>query len=191
MLRKGTVKSTHPSFIAIRYDFVSKRHPQAKVFLRSCLYSTSKRGIVVENLFLNVIHDGKSEEFSFWGYGEKDLSRGSGLFVGENGVVTNHHFNPLNANELYAFNPGIYKIELMAKLVGRKSLLCLSKISLEVPKGAFEEGVTDNIAIYYNWSPLEQKYIASIEDRNEQLSGFLESSANNHFHPTQKDARVK
>jgi hypothetical protein len=35
--------STHPAFIALRYDFVGKQFPQAKIFLRSLLYSTGKR----------------------------------------------------------------------------------------------------------------------------------------------------
>ena len=94
-------------------------------------------------------------------------------------MATNHHFNPLNANELYKFSPGTYQIELMAKLVGRKRPICIANVNLEVPVGTFEDEISDNIAIYYNWSPLEEKYISSIEDRNEQL----EANANNSVVP--------
>ena len=95
IFRRGSVRSTHPSFVAIRYDFLNKPFTLAKVFLRTLLFSTGKRGLVIENLFLRVREGERSEEFSFWGYGDKDLVRGSGIFVPETGVVTNHHFNPL------------------------------------------------------------------------------------------------
>ncbi|WP_145930864.1 hypothetical protein [Acidihalobacter prosperus] len=54
ILRRGTVCSTYPSFIAFRYDFVGKNVPQAKLFFRSLLFSTGTRGHVIESLFLRV-----------------------------------------------------------------------------------------------------------------------------------------
>src|SRR6266478_2627830 len=81
VLRRGKVCSTHPAFIAMRYDFVGKKFPQAKIFLRSLLYSTGKRGRVIESLFLRVKEGRRNAEFSFWGYGDEGLVRGSGLFV--------------------------------------------------------------------------------------------------------------
>lgn len=104
ILRRGTVCSTHPSFIAFRYDFVQKTVPQAKIFFRALLFSTGKRGQVIESLFLRVCEGSRRAEFSFWGYGDKDLIRGSGLFVPETGVATNHHFNPVDAETLFRFS---------------------------------------------------------------------------------------
>jgi hypothetical protein len=109
----------------------------AKIFLRTLLFSTGKRGRVIESLFLRVKDRGRLEEFSFWGYGEKDLVRGSGLFVGENGIVTNHHFNPIR-NMNYEFVMGNYELELIAKLMNRSRLVTLWKIALDVPDGAFD-----------------------------------------------------
>src|SRR3989338_7287383 len=86
ILRRGTVRSTHPSFVAFRYDFVGKKAPQAKIFFRALLFSTGKRGQVIESLFLRVREGTRQAEFSFWGYGDKDLVRGSGLFLPESGV---------------------------------------------------------------------------------------------------------
>jgi hypothetical protein len=183
ILRRGTVRSTHPSFIAFSYDSVGKPYPQAKIFIRTLLYSTGKRGIVIESLFLRVREDKRFEEFSFWGYGDKDLVRGSGLFVGENGVATNHHFNPTVSEKFFQFNPGIYDLELVAKLVDRNSLVKLWKTTLELPSGAFEPilAVGENIevvrgtmpvkhtAVYFNWSPGKNRYIASIETRPTQF----------------------
>ena len=170
VIRRGRVCSTHPSFIAFRYDFVGKKVPQAKIFLRSLLYSTGKRGQVVESLFLRVSDGERRAEFSFWGYGDKDLVRGSGLFVPETGVATNHHFNPINADELFVFFGGTYSLELVAKLVGRKQPKSLWKVELEIPPTAFGDRIARETAIFFSWSPERDRYIASVENRSEFVS---------------------
>jgi hypothetical protein len=169
ILRRGSVRSTHPSFVAFRYDFVDKPVAQAKIFLRTLLFSTGKRGLVIESLFLRVSEGTRFEEFSFWGYGDKDLVRGSGIFVPETGVVTNHHFNPLHTDSLFRFSHGIYKLELVAKLVARKRLVSLWSIDLDVPSGPFDTSIARETAMFFNWSPQERCYIGSVEKR----SGFV------------------
>lgn len=172
IFRRGSVRSTHPSFVAIKYDFVDKPVVQAKVFLRMLLYSTGKRGLVIETLFLRVSEGARTEEFSFWGYGEKDLVRGSGIFVPEMGVVTNHHFNPLHTDTLFQFSHGTYKLELVAKLVAHKRLVSLWSIALDVPQGAFDKRIACDTAVYFNWSPEEQRYVGSVEKRSGFVDGF-------------------
>ena len=113
ILRRGTVRSTHPLFVAFRYDFVDKKVPQAKIFFRALLFSTGKRGQVIESFFLRVHEGSRQAEFSFWGHGDKDLIRGSGLFVPETGVATNHHFNPVDTETLFRFSQGLYSMELI------------------------------------------------------------------------------
>lgn len=166
ILRRGTVRSTHPAFIAVRYDFVNKTVPQAKIFLQALLFSTGKRGRVVESLFLRVREGERQAEFSFWGMGDKDLVRGSGLFVPETGIATNHHFNPLDADELFLFKPGTYSIELVAKLLGRRKLMSLWQILLQIPAGAFGDDITPDTAVFFNWSAEQGRYIASVESRS-------------------------
>lgn len=163
ILRRGTVRSTHPAFIALRYDFVNKAVPQAKIFLRALLFSTGKRGRVVESLFLRVREGEHQTEFSFWGMGDKDLVRGSGLFVTETGIVTNHHFNPLDADELFMFKPGTCSIQLVAKLLGRRKLMSLWQIPLQIPVSAFDDNITPDKAVFFNWSAERGRYIASVE----------------------------
>lgn len=165
-LRRGTVRSTHPSFIAFRYDFVGKKVPQAKIFFRALLFSTGKRGQVVESLFLRVQEGSRQTEFSFWGLGDKDLIRGSGLFVPETGVATNHHFNPIDAEAMFLFSGGSYSLELVAKLVGRERFTSLWSVMLEVPAGVFGSTIARERAIFYSWSPEKRSYVASIEDRS-------------------------
>jgi hypothetical protein len=166
VLRRGTVRSTHPSFIAFRYDFVGVKVPQAKIFFRALLFSTGKRGQVVESLFLRVREGSRQVEFSFWGLGDKDLVRGSGLFVPETGVVTNHHFNPIDSEAMFLFSGGFYSLELVAKFVGRERLVSLWNVTLEVPVGVFGSATACEKAIFYSWSPDKRSYVVSIESRS-------------------------
>jgi hypothetical protein len=166
ILRRGNVRSTHPSFIAFRYDFVEKSVPQAKIFFRALLFSTSKRGQVIESLFLRVREGSRLAEFSFWGHGDKDLIRGSGLFVPETGVATNHHFNPIDPEVLFLFSEGSYSLELVAKVVGQESLVSLWNVKLEMPAGVFGSTIAREKSVFYSWSPEQQCYIASVEKRS-------------------------
>lgn len=166
IFRRGTIRSTHPSFVAFRYDFVEKKVPQAKIFLRALLFSTGKRGHVIESLFLRVREASRRAEFSFWGYGDKDLVRGSGLFVPETGVATNHHFNPVDPDVLFRFSPGSYTLELVAKLIGRARLVPLWNITLEMPAGPFDSSIARETAVFFSWSPEQNRYISSVEKRS-------------------------
>lgn len=172
VLRRGTVRSTHPSFIALRYDFVGKTVPQAKIFFRALLFSTGKRGQVIESLFLRVREGLRQVEFSFWGLGDKDLIRGSGLFIPETGVATNHHFNPIDSETMFLFSGGSYSLELVAKLVGRERLVSLWTVKVEVPVGVFGSTIAREKTIFYSWSPETRSYVASIESRSGSVHAF-------------------
>ncbi|OOG46595.1 hypothetical protein [Polaromonas sp. A23] len=169
IFRRGTVRSTHPSFVSFSYDFSVGKEPWAKVFLRTLIFSTGKRGQVIESLFLRVREGSRTAEFSFWGYGDKDLIRGSGLFIPESGLATNHHFNPINRTPLFLFSAGTYTLELVAKLVGQSSLVSLCSVELEVKDSPFGSAISRDAAIYFNWSAEQQRYIASNETRSGQV----------------------
>jgi hypothetical protein len=174
VLRRGTVRSTHPSFVAFRYDFVGKSVPQAKIFFRALLFCTAKRGRVVESLFLRVREGERRAEFSFWGYGDKDLVRGSGLFVPETGVATNHHFNPVDAEKLFRFSEGTYSLELVAKLIGRERLVPLWVVNVHMPGAAFDT-IARETAVFYSWSPEQKRYVASVEKRSDSVHALSDS----------------
>jgi hypothetical protein len=175
-LRRGTVRSTHPAFIAVRYDFVDKKVPQAKIFLRTLLFSTGKRGRVVESLFLRVSQGSRQAEFSFWGLGDKDLIMGSGVFVPETGIVTNHHFNPVDSETLFLFTGGSYSLELVAKLVGREDLVSLWTVKLQMPTEAVDSSIARETAVFFNWSPAQRRYIASIEKRSGHVHSLSDAT---------------
>lgn len=174
IFRRGTVRSTHPSLVAFRYDFVGQKVPQAKIFLRMLLFSTGKRGQVVENLFLRVCEGARQSEFSVWGYDEnKGLVPGSGLFVPETGVAANHHFNPTDADCVFLFSEGSYSLELVAKLVGRKQFVPLWSGVMQVPSGALDSPPVREVVIFFRWSPDQGRYIVNRESRSEGRADVL------------------
>ena len=96
IFRRGAIRSTHPSFVSFSYDFVGDKAPWAKIFVRALLFSTGKRGHVVESLFVRLREGPRTAEFSFWGYGDKDLVRGGGLF---NSGIRGSHESSLQPNQ--------------------------------------------------------------------------------------------
>jgi hypothetical protein len=177
IFRRGAVRSTHPSFISFSYDFSAGRQPWAKIFLRTLLFSTGKRGQVVETLFLRVHEGSRVAEFSFWGYGDKDLIRGSGLFIPESGLATNHHFNPINHEPLFLFSSGTYTLELVAKIVGQSSLTSLCRIELEVKGSPFGSTIARDAAVYFNWSAEQNRYVISNEKRSDPVNALSDQPA--------------
>ncbi len=162
IFRRGTIHCTHPSFIALTYEFDERSTVQAKFFLRTLLFSTGKRGLVIENLFLRVREGEREDEFSYWAYGDKEIVRGGGLFVGENGFLASHRFMPTDARELYVFKEGHYQVELVAKIFGRKKLLTISTFALDLPKKAFGYPISSKDQVYFEWSTEQNKYIRTI-----------------------------
>ncbi len=166
IFRRGAVRSTHPSFVSFSYDFSPDKPPWAKIFLRTLVFTTGKRGQVVESLSLRVREGARVAEFSFWGHGDKDLIRGSGMFIPESGLATNHHFNPISRDPLFVFSPGNYSLELVAKLIGRSSLVSLSTIQLVMPNSPFGATIPPDAAVYFNWSAQQGHYLSSVEKRS-------------------------
>ncbi len=101
-----------------------------KVFLRTLLYSTAKRGQIIENMFVKLRRRESVQTFNIWVYGDGPLARGSGLFVGDNGIACNHHFLLPKDGTNFKWLAGDYVVETYATLIGRKESLLLCKILL-------------------------------------------------------------
>ena len=130
-VHRGRLAMTKPTIVFFGYDTVPK--PTPKVFLRTLLYSTARRGQVVEGMYARVRHGEDERVFSFWGYGETEkLSAGSGLHVSRGGLAANHHFVLSVHEEDYRFKPGTHEIEVIADVVGRRKPVILSVIKLSV-----------------------------------------------------------
>jgi hypothetical protein len=80
-IRRGSLKMTRPTVVFFGPD--GGEQGISKIFLRTLLYSTAKRGVVLENLYVRLRRGETQQNFNIWVYGEKDLARGSGLFIGQ------------------------------------------------------------------------------------------------------------
>ncbi len=95
---------TQPTVIFFGPD-APRAHDDAllpKVYLRTLLFSTSKRGRVIESMHATLSRNETHQNFNIWVYGNDRLVRGSGLFVGETGIEANHHFLTLRTARLSA-----------------------------------------------------------------------------------------
>ena len=150
LLRRGTIKMTQPTIIFFGPDGVAG---PPKVYLRTLLYSTAKRGQIIENMYVKLLRGESSQNFNVWVYGEGELARGSGLFVGENGVATNHHFLLPKDGTGYQFLPGKYILAVYVSLVNRPKQLLLGKFSVMLTEKQAKAIAEKKAGVFFDWGP--------------------------------------
>lgn len=148
LFRRGTVKMTQPTVIFFGPD--NNEEGSTKVFLRTLLYSTAKRGHIVESMWVKLRRGESSQIFNIWVYGDTSLARGSGLHVGENGLVCNHHFLLPKDGTNYNFLPGEYAVEVYAPVVNTRTALLLSRLKLLLTQEHSSAIKDKNVGLYYD-----------------------------------------
>ena len=117
---------TRPTMIYFGPDGSAKAQtPHQKIYLRTLLYATGKRGHIVENMFVGLRRGETRQNFNIWVYGENNLQRGSGLSVPENGIATNHHFMLPPDGTSFSSSVGAYVLELFVTEVGGLTLVAI------------------------------------------------------------------
>jgi hypothetical protein len=137
-----------------------------KVYLRTLLFSTSKRGRVIESMHVALTRNETHQNFNIWVLGERDqLVRGSGLFVGETGIAANHHFLAPRDGSSFRFTEGHYRLDVIVRLLGdRKPQRLFSQelsISHEVAASLEEPGT----GLYFDWGPDSARYLPHVDKR--------------------------
>lgn len=163
---KGKIKMTQPTLIAFGYDSSNIREP--KIYLRTLIVNTAKRGRIVENIFLKV-HRGESlQNFNIWVYGQKNnLSRGSGIYIGQDGIVCDHHFLLPKDCTSYEFSPGNYNIEVYFSILGVKKYFLGRTLEL-VLSHEHVKNIKEGKMIFFDWAPNTKTYYASVQDSKKQ-----------------------
>ncbi|MCW3076127.1 MAG: hypothetical protein JWO32_736 [Bacteroidetes bacterium] len=163
-MKKGTIKMTRPTMIFFGPD--GGKNPD-KVFIRTLLYSTSDRGQYIQNMFINLRRGESSQNFNVWVYGDKQFSRGSGLYVDKSGVTVNHHFLlPKDAN--YSFLAGDYLLQVYVEMVDKMPMKIFEQ-QLQLTTEQANAMVDNRAGIYFDWAPNSQSYSSHVELR--QLTG--------------------
>ena len=179
--RKGELAMTQPTVVFFGPDGPSFEHGKNKVYLRTLLYSTAKRGHVLESLYLSLQRNESKQNFNVWVYGEKgELNRGSGLFVPQEGVAFDHHFLLPEDGANFAFLEGTYRLTVMARLVGQSTATQLLSFQLAVTEALAKAASQPRTAIYFDYGPDQQAYHAHARHRprvNDQTELLKASSA--------------
>lgn len=163
LLRRGTVKMTQPTVIYFGPDGGWRERPPLKVFLRTLLYATGKRGCIVEGMFIRLRRGETSQNFSVWVYGETgNLHRGSGLAVPEGGIAADHHFVLPSDGTPFQFLPGSYALDVFAILVGDHASLLLYSIQLELSSDHANALLQPEQGVYFDWGPDAGRYYAHV-----------------------------
>ena len=167
LFRRGTIKMTQPTVIFFGPDAprTNEKGSSPKIFLRCLLFSTSKRGRVIESMHVTLSRNETRQNFNIWVCGDEKLVRGSGLFVGETGVSANHHFLTPKDGSSFIFSDGTYHLQVFARLLGDQENKLLFAQLLEIKREvsiALEEPGT---GLYFDWGPDSSRYLSHIEKR--------------------------
>lgn len=167
LFRRGTVKMTQPTVIYFGPDAPRSRNvpPPPKVYLRALLFSTSKRGRVIESMHVTLSRNETRQNFNIWVYGDERLVRGSGLFVGETGVEANHHFLTPKDGTSFRFVEGHYRLDVFAHLLGDQKQTHLFSQTLEISREIGASLTEVHAGLYFDWGPDSSRYLPHVEER--------------------------
>jgi len=169
LFRRGTVRMTQPEVIYFGPDGGERDDndplPQ-KIFLRTLLYATAKRGSIVERMYIRLRRDETIQIFNIWAYGDTGkLTRGSGLFVPDTGYSTNHHFLPPADGTAFSFTAGDYTLDVYASLVGHGAPKPLWTVKISVSTEEATALRDQDNGIYFDWGPETGKYHSHIRPK--------------------------
>lgn len=179
LFRRGTVKMTQPTVIYFGPDAPRARdvEPPPKVYLRTLLFSTSIRGRVIESMHVSLTRNETHQTFNIWVYGDDNLVRGSGLFVGENGVAANHHFLTPKDGGSFQFSAGLYRFEVYARLLGDRCPNLLFSQELEIAPHVAAALKEPGTGVYFDWGAESSRYLPHVDKRlpSPDAEAFLEA----------------
>ena len=174
LFHSGTIKMTQPTIFFFGPDGTSG---PPKIFLRTLLFSTAKKGHIIENMYIKLQRGESFQNFNIWVYGEKDrLFRGSGLFVGKEGIACNHHFLLPKDGNSFIFLPGEYSLKIYISLLGIKDPILMFTQKLSLSKEFADEIINEDSGVYFDWGPDSKSYHSHLDKNpNKMLNEFLDN----------------
>jgi hypothetical protein len=161
LLRKGSLYMTMP--VQITFQSANARRPE--FVLNTFLYSTGKRGYVIESLYLEVEHGG-THLFSSWSYRQNGaLIPASGLRVSEDGVMSANHFFETDKRGRFYFEQGEIQISVYTTVANRKKATLLGKIGLKLSEEQASQMHLRNSAVVFTFDPQKKEYVSSLVEQ--------------------------
>ena len=181
LFRRGRLVMTQPTTVFLGPDGLAFERGRSKVYLRTLLYCTAKRGYVLESLHLSLQRNEGKQNFNIWVYGENGkLRRGSGLFVPQEGVTFDHHFLLPEDGAEFIFLPGAYTLSVFARGVGERSATQLTSVRLSINESQAAALAQPRTGIFFDWGPDQQAYHPHLQTRSlpepevQKLLGLIE-----------------
>jgi hypothetical protein len=157
--RRGKVVMTQPTFLSL-----TSRGNGPVVQLTSFIYSTAKRGNVIESLFLKLKRGETHQTFNVWVFGAKDsMSRGSGLFVTSDGSGFPHYFMLPRDGTEFSFLEGDYTLEVFAREAGKKDAQRVLTVSFTLKPEIAKLAKEGSAPILLDWGAEHEKYHVHID----------------------------
>ncbi len=167
LFHKGAIKMTQPTVMFFGPD---GRTGPPKIFLRTLLFSTARKGHVLENMYVKLRRNESVQNFNIWVCRDKaDLVRGSGLFVGNEGIACDHHFLLPKDGTDYEFLQGEYSVKVFASLMRVKNPVLLFTQKLFLSEEFAAEINNEKSGVYFDWGPDSKSY-HSFLDKNPDKS---------------------
>ena len=154
---------TRPTLIVFAHDRSAVVSP--KVFMRTLLFATSKRGRVAESMYISVYRSDSRIDFTLGAYGDNNLVVNSGFFVGEDGFSTYHHFLLQDDTNPFRFTAGEYRLDFYIVLVGDRKHKKLFSQNLYVSSEEAAQLQNQDAGLFFSWSPSSSKYLSRLDLR--------------------------
>lgn len=134
-LQRGSLRLTRPTAIFFVRDGSDGKF---KIVVTALLYSTAKRGQVVESLFIKIIQNDSVTTFSEWIYWEGNRVHLGGVKIGDEGRTLFDHFLLSDETNNFDFTIGGYSLEIYALKVGTKNPIKLFKTEFTIDAKTIE-----------------------------------------------------
>lgn len=167
LFRRGTVRMTQPTVIFFGPDLPrpGDKTGLPKIYLRTLLFATSKRGRVIESMHVSLERSETRQNFNIWVHGNEKLVRGSGLYIGETGVAANHHFLTPDDGSTFRYTSGQYVLRVYARLLGDSTSTQLFSQELEITPALAAQLEEPGVGLYFDWGPDSSRYLPHVEHR--------------------------
>lgn len=167
LFKRGRLQMTQPTTIFFGPDGGFFDTNNKKVYLRTLLYSSSRRGQVVESMHVCLERGETRQNFSIWVHGSSkgELYRGSGLHVPHEGVTLNHHFLLPPDGSGFTFLSGRYTLKVFAKLANSSSAALLFTVPLDVTDSQADKMKTEPAGLFFDWGPDQGSYYSHLNVR--------------------------
>lgn len=165
LFHRGTIKISRPSVLYFGPDSYNRQRKSPKVYIRTLLFSTSKRGRVIESMHVSFSRGEARQNFSIWVYGERGkLVRGSGLFIGETGVSLDHHFLTPPNEAAFKFCEGGYRLEIFIRILGEETDRRVFSQHVNITRDIADEMARREVGLYFDWGPDSSQYIPHVDE---------------------------